>query len=112
MNSVTLTSAISEAIARLEPAAAQAVSETNGVVLARMVATVAVDEGELQASIHEIGSGLDQGVEVGTDHAWPQEVGRPDLPNYTYTPFAKPSAEAERQNHKDRVAARVNRALR
>ncbi len=113
MSKVTLdTSGLDHFQRLLRPEAERAVGETTAAVWSGMRQSVAVDEGELQESIQEFGSGLQQGVETTAPHAWAQEAGRPDLTNYTYTPYAKPTVEAEREKHTERCKAAVKRAIR
>jgi len=96
----------------LRPETEQAVSDTTTAVQRLAQATVRVDTGELRESIEKGGSGLSQDVHTDAAHASAQEFGRPDLANYGYTPYLKPSAEAERERHKERCKAAIRRAIR
>lgn len=110
MSTVTLdTSRLDHYQQQLAPATVQAVTETTEAVVATWQATVAVDTGAYQESVKRYGSGLAQGAAAGVDHDFAQEFGRPDLPRYRYRPAARPAAEAQRERHKERVAAAVRK---
>lgn len=113
MSKVTLdTTGLDHFRRQLQPEMERAVTETTAAVWAKMRQNVAVDQGDLQAGIEEYGSGLNQGVKTDQEYDYAQEFGRPDLPNYTYTPYARPAAEAERNRYKERAKAAIKRAIR
>lgn len=105
----------------------RAVDRTTANVLRDMQQNCAKDTMELHDSMERTGEGLEQGVVAGAPHALAQEFGRPDLddraaerasatgdetPGYTYTPYARPAAEAQRSAHVDGVAAAVRRSAK
>ena len=64
-------------------------------VKAFAIRKVAVDTGELKSTIQvsPLSSGNENySVFSDSDHAAPQELGRPDIPNYRFTPFLRPAA--------------------
>lgn len=112
---------------QLRPNVARAVDRTTANVLRDMQRFAAEDTGELRDSMERVGDGLEQGVVARAPHAFAQEYGRPDLdkraaerssatgdetPGYTYTPYARPAAEAQRSAHVDGVAAAVRRSVK
>jgi hypothetical protein len=74
---------------------------------------VRVDTGELRNSIRteKVGEG-EREVSANTEYAAAQEYGRPDLPNYGFTPYVRPAAKegidrlAENARKAREVAAR------
>lgn len=112
---------------QLRPNVVRAVDRTTAAVLRDMQQNCAKDTHELHDSMERTGDGLEQGVKAGAPHAYAQEFGRPDLderaaerssvtgdetPGYTFTPYARPAAEANRQRHTDNVAVAVRRSAK
>jgi len=59
---------------------------------------VRVDTGLLRASIDTIPQSLVRYIGSGKVYAAAQEFGRPDLPNYGYTPYLRPALEKNTNN--------------
>ncbi len=96
----------------LEAECEAVVTESTSFVWSNARQFVAVDQGDLQASIVEGGAGLEQTVEAGSglNYAHAQEFGRADIPVYRYTPFIKPAVEIERPNFIERLKQAIRRA--
>lgn len=84
-------------------------------VTARKIArqTVRVDTGTLRNSIQiDKVSAERHEVNANTEYAAAQEYGRPDLPNYGYTPFMRPAAEEAIQDLPDNARKAADDAVR
>jgi len=65
-------------------------------------ATVRVDTSTLRNSIQldQVSEGVNE-VSANTEYAAAQEYGRPDMPNYGFTPYMRPAAEEGQRKLKE-----------